>query len=213
MPKSDYAANLATILSEVNRQLLKGKGFKKKGNTFNRITADGLTQVLGFQAGQYVKSEYGTFVVNSGVFVPEVSKVLAHEPKEFKYDYDCEYALRGRVAAGRDGNGNEIWFSLSDDPIKTADILIPLIEQECSEFLNKLESRDQVITYLKARPKSSNDRIVLAIMLLEEGDTDRAASLLQDQYDQAADIHGHRQYVVQLAQRLKLPILDHKYQI
>jgi hypothetical protein len=210
MPKSNYAINLATILSEIHKRLLKEKGFKRKGNSFNRVTEDGLVHVIGFQSGLSVSPEYGTFVINFGVFVPEVFALFGHKPKEFIYDYYCEYALRRRIAAGHSTNergiSNEIWFSLSDEPMKTVDTLVPLIEQECSEFFNKLESREQVIEFLRAKHKSSNDRIVLAMILLNKGNKEEAMALLKEQYDHAVEHKGHGEYLIELAQRLELQI-------
>jgi hypothetical protein len=209
MPKSEYAVNLTTIVSEVDKQLLKGKGFIKKGNYFNRTTEDGLIQVIGFQSGQYAKSEYGTFVINSGVFVPEIATFFNWKPKAFAYEYDCAEALRGRISAGKSTNdngiSNEVWFSLSDEPLKTVDIIISLIERECTEFLNKLETKERVLAFLKAKPKVVNDRVVLAAMLLHRGEKDEAMSLLKEQYA-ITENKFHKEYLIKLAERLSLPI-------
>jgi len=52
MSKSDLAKVLDKIEAEIYG-LLKEKGFKKNGRTFNRKTDDGLIQVLHIQMGSF----------------------------------------------------------------------------------------------------------------------------------------------------------------
>jgi hypothetical protein len=50
MPKSTYAEAVAEIQSAL-RPVLKARGFKVRGRTFNRGTEDGLTLVISIQMG------------------------------------------------------------------------------------------------------------------------------------------------------------------
>ena len=217
MPKSSYATTLTTVLSEIQKRVLKEKGFKKKGNVFNRTTTDGLIQTIAFQSGSYApfavdvpsmgfypNSFYGKFTVNFGVFVPEVAHLLEKREASFIHEYHCEWALRGRI--GGESTDKEIWLSLSDVPTTTVEALIPILEQYCFAFLDKLESREQVVAYLKTRSKSSNDRVVLAMILLNQEKKAEAVALLKEQYQASEDHKGHREYLINLANRLELSI-------
>ena len=50
MAKSDYAQAAEDIQGTL-RLLLKARGFKVRGRAFNRVTEDGLTQVVSIQMG------------------------------------------------------------------------------------------------------------------------------------------------------------------
>ena len=50
MTESDYARSVDEIQDGL-RPLLKARGFKARGRTFNRLTEDGLTQVINVQMG------------------------------------------------------------------------------------------------------------------------------------------------------------------
>ncbi len=216
MTTVSYAPALAKIVSGIQKDLLKNYGFKRSGNGFNRMTPEGLTQVISFQAGSYApfaidipamnhypNALHGQFTINLGVFVPEVAKLLDQKSKEFVRDYDCEMILRSRL--GQETRGEEMWLSLSEDPEKTLAELSPLIEHDCFPFFQKLGSREQIIHFLEETPKHSNVRIVLAMMLLEKGKKKAAEALLKEQYKMTEN-EFHREYVAELATKLDMAI-------
>ena len=84
MPKSDFAVTLDSIQEQLT-PLLKNRRFRVRGRTFNRITTDGLTQVLNVQMGSFDppgttyhpglrENLYGWFTINLGIYVPEVAR-------------------------------------------------------------------------------------------------------------------------------------------
>lgn len=84
MPKSDFAVAVDSIQKAL-RPVLKVHGFKAHGRTFNRLTEDGLTQVVSIQMGAsdppgttyfpgLRENLHGLFTINLGVYVPEVAK-------------------------------------------------------------------------------------------------------------------------------------------
>jgi hypothetical protein len=81
MAKSELAKMVDQIQNGL-RPLFKKQGFRVNGRTFNRVTQDGLTQVVNIQMGPYeppgsteisgLRDDlYGAFTVNLGVYVPE----------------------------------------------------------------------------------------------------------------------------------------------
>src|SRR5262245_6951914 len=84
MAKSTYADALDAIQAAVY-PLLKERGFKRRGRTFNRVTTDALTQVVNLQLAPvdppnavapsgFESIPRGLFTINLGVYVPEVAK-------------------------------------------------------------------------------------------------------------------------------------------
>lgn len=86
MAHSSYVESMNRLQRDVGADLKK-LGFKVRGRTYNRITDDGLTQVVNFQLGPsdppgttYIaglrENLYGFFTVNLGVYVPVGSQNL-----------------------------------------------------------------------------------------------------------------------------------------
>lgn len=103
---SDYSETMKQIVNDVH-PLLKDAGFRKRRNTFNRETEQGLIQVLDFQMGPYEPGPqyelppikvnlYGKFTVNLGIYIEEVhSRLVGTRPASFIPEYWCE--IRGRL--------------------------------------------------------------------------------------------------------------------
>ena len=84
------------------RPFLKELGFRARWRAFNRLTSDGLTQVIEFQLGRfdppgtnatgYRRDLYGKFTVNVGVYIPEVNKYTFPGDGErlFVHEYNCD---------------------------------------------------------------------------------------------------------------------------
>ena len=97
MPRSPLSQQMQSVVAYV-APLMKAHGFRKRSNTFNRSTEDGLVHVANFQMGPYEPippnlnvqdqirhvaaltelrgyvSLYGSFTVNLGVFIPEMAE-------------------------------------------------------------------------------------------------------------------------------------------
>src|ERR1044071_7934034 len=100
MAKSRYAEAVDEIHGKL-RPFLKARGFKARGRAFNRLTDDGLTQVIDMQMGAadppgttYIPGRrenlHGLFTVNLGVYVPEVARHHGGgEARSWVQDYHC----------------------------------------------------------------------------------------------------------------------------
>src|ERR1700686_1650303 len=119
MAKSDSAKALDGLQSKL-RPRLKALGFRVRGRTFNRKTADGLTQVVQFQMGAFDppgtyqipgirENLYGKFTVNVGVYVPEVSQHNGVEAGSLVQKAYC--CIRARI--GQLGPDQaDVWWDL-----------------------------------------------------------------------------------------------------
>jgi uncharacterized protein DUF4304 len=190
MARSVYADAVDEIQQAV-RPFLKDRGFRSRGRTFNRVTTDGLVQVVNLQMGPsdppgttyipaFRENLHGLFTVNLGAYVPEVARHQGRgEARSWVQDYHC--CVRARLERGG----------------------LP--------FLDRFASRDQILSEWSDRSENlgagAPPRIVLAIILVERGETSRARNLLNAQVRETRN-PGHPDYVRELAGRLGLGSLD-----
>lgn len=218
MPKSVHAQ----AVDEIQRALrpwLREQGFTVKGRTFNRATEDALTQVVSIQMGAsdppgttYIpglrENLHGLFTVNLGIYVPEVARRHGGgEAKTWVQEYHC--CVRARLAEAS-GEDRDIWWRARVDDTVLSDVRRRL-EVGGIPFLERYSTRDKILAAWKDRSEnmgaSNPPRIVMAIMLAERGDKDRARELLSLQ---ARETHnpGHPAYVRRLADQLAVGPLD-----
>jgi hypothetical protein len=212
------ASKCVTVFNQIQaglRPLLKAQGFRARGRTFNRITSDGLTQVINLQMGRFDPPGteyfpglrellYGKFTVNVGVYVPEVAKYhMCGEACDFVFDPEC--CLRARL--GHLGpEKRDLWWTVTADDRLIAE-LQSRFKRHALPYLKRFETRDDILRRLKASryelPSLTPPRIICAIILSRRGDKADAARLLSAQ---AKETHnpGHPAYVRSLARRLRV---------
>ena len=218
MPKSPTAAQLDGIQREITA-FLRPVGFRVKGRTYNRKTADGLTHVVNLQMGSFDppgttyhpglrENLYGRFTVNLGVYVPEVARFHGGgEAKSTIHEYHC--CVRSRL--GELGTERaDLWWSISLDVAIAKDVLVRL-DQHGLPFLDRFETRDQILEELAEQGSSYSlggpPRITRAVILATKGEKEAARELLALQA-QATQNPGHPAYVRNLVDRLGLRSLD-----
>ena len=218
MAKSQYAQ----AVDEIQRALhpfLQRHSFRVRGRSFNRLTNDGLTQVVSIQMGPsdppgttYIpglrENLHGLFAINLGVYVPEVARGHGGgEAKSWIQDYHC--CVRARLGA-LIGEGKEIWWHARAGDEIVADVR-HCLEKAGLPFLERFATRDRILAELDGKAEnmgaSSPPRIVSAIILAERGERQRAHRLLSQQALETRN-PGHPQYVRNLAKILGLGGLD-----
>jgi hypothetical protein len=218
MAKSDFAQAVDRIQLAL-KPLLRGRGFKVRGRTFNCTTDDGLTQVVNIQMGSsdppgttYIpglrEDMHGLFTVNLGVYVPEVARHhMGGEARTWIQDYHC--CVRARLGE-TDGEGQHTWWraQMSDSLVGE---LGRGLQLHGFPFLDRFSSRDKILSEWHERSENfsagSPPRIVMAIILVERGHKDRARELLAQQVLEALN-PGHPDYVRELAIQLGLGSVD-----
>lgn len=218
MAKSTYA-HAVDELQKALRPYFKAQGFRVRGRTFNRTTEDQLTQVVNVQMGAsdppgttYIpglrENLHGLFTVNLGVYVPEVARLHGSgEAKSWIQDYHCCIRARLGEATGED---TDLWWPARFEQAVVDDVQKRL-ESGGLAFLDRYATRDKILAEWTHEPDNagtgSPPRIVMAIILTQRRQTDRARRLLARQ---AQDNHNprHPDYVRGLAEELGLGKLD-----
>ncbi|MFZ3340598.1 MAG: DUF4304 domain-containing protein [Terriglobales bacterium] len=126
--------------------------FRARTRAFNRLTSDGLTQVVEFQMGRFdppgthyagfKKNWYGKFAVNVGIYMQELHEYnFPCTRLSFVHEYDCW--IRERL--GNLGpEGQDIWWELQTAPEQSAEVC-HRIERDAMPFFAKYETREKII--------------------------------------------------------------------
>jgi hypothetical protein len=211
-------ARLMDDLQAALRPALTRWGFRGRGRAFNRVTLDGLTQVISLQAGSFDPpgttyipglrdNMYGKFTVNLGVYVPEVARYHGGaEARSFVREYHC--CVRARIGElGRERA--DLWWDLAPSSSRWSDIQQRL-GSDALPFLERFATRDAILGELLAETEngySSPPRIVCAIILAQKRRLNEARRLLTEQARQTHN-PGHAAYVRGLADKLGVGGLD-----
>ncbi len=213
-PKSQLAKTLDGIQHTLRPRLAE-LGFRVRGRTFNRVTGDGLTEVLQLQMGSFDppgtayipglrENLYGMFTVNVGVHVPEVAmSLIGVQPRSFVQEYNC--CVRTRLGALAPDHKEVWWYIRQDDRVITD--VWKRIRRDAFPFLERFESRDAILgewTGVAENPDIGfPPRIVCAVILAARGGSDEAQKLLAAQANETSNA-GHAAYVRTLARKLGL---------
>jgi hypothetical protein len=217
MATSEFAKAVDSIQSSL-RPLLKERGFKVRGRSFNCTTEDGLTQVVNFQMGQsdppgttYIpglrENLHGLFTINLGVYIPEVAAVHGGGiAKSWVQDYQCSIRDRlGHIS----GSEKDIWWQARVDPEIVHDLQTCLVNYGFP-FLNRFANRDSILAELHGEGKNlshcSVPRIVCAIIRANRHEVEIARELLSEQAKETWNPR-HPDYVRGLAQRMGLGLI------
>lgn len=213
-------SEFAKAVNEVQRALrpsLKEQGFKVRGRTFNRVTEDGITQVINLQMGasdppgtNYIPglraNMYGLFTVNLGVYIPEVAALHGGRAKSWVQEYYC--SIRDRLGPVS-GTTRDLWWHAHNPDDAVADIQ-PRLLSHGLPFLDRFRSKDLILIELGGHEYNSDHcatpRIVCAILLATRGHTGSARALLAAQILESHNRH-HPAYVRDLAARMGLGVL------
>lgn len=218
MPPSIYAEAVNQIQGTL-RPLLQARGFRVRGRTFNRLTEDGLTQVVSIQMGAsdppgttYIpglrENLHGLFTINLGVYVSEVARHHGGgEARSWVQEYHC--CVRARLGEAP-GEQQGIWWHARHDDAVLEEV------RRCLEvggfpFLERFSTREKILAEWSGRSENMEagdpPRIVMAIILSERGQKEQARALLALQVREARN-PGHPDYVRKLAARLAVGSVD-----
>jgi hypothetical protein len=214
MGRSTYAEAVDEIQGAL-RPTMVARGYRVRGRTFNRLTEDGLTQVVNIQMGPsdppgttYVEgltqNLHGLFAVNLGVHVPEVAQHHGGGgPRAWVQEYHC--SIRTRLGDSREADRGIWWRASADLPV-VADVK-SCLEGPGFSFLDRFATRAKILAEWREQTENvgagSPPRIVMAIILAERGDAVRARQLLLAQAGETCN-PKHPEYVRALAMRMGL---------
>ena len=214
MPASPFVKEVDGIQRALKASL-KEQGFRTRGRTFNRVTGDGLTQVINLQMGSFDppgttyipglrENLHGLFTVNLGVYIPEVAELHGGGPaKAWVQDYNC--AIRSRLGPAS-GSNQDLWWHARNEADVIADVQSMLLTYGLL-FLERFDSRDKVLSELAGHGKNleycSVPRIISAIILTERGQLATARELMSAQTGETLN-RNHPAYVRELALKMGL---------
>lgn len=218
MPKSVHVLAVDKIQAAL-RPILREHGFGVRGRAFNRVTEDGLTQVVSFFMGPsdppgttYVpgltRDLHGLFSINLGVYVPEVAEHHGGGvARSWVREYHC--CVRSTLAE-LSGEVSDYWWFARFEAAVLEDVRWRL-EGFGFPFLERFSSRDKLLTEWREQSENvgqgSPPRIVMAIILVRRGQQELARLLLSQQALETRN-PGHPAYVRELARKLGLGPLD-----
>ena len=218
MPKSKYHEAVDAIQATLRPWLIE-RSFRVRGRAFNRVTDDGLTQVVSIQMGPFEppgtvpipglrEDLHGWFTVNLGVYVPEVALHQGGGAKSWVREYHCAIRARlGQVCS----DGQDVWWRAEASPEVIAAVRERLLVGGLP-WLDRFAGRGRILDQYRDRssaPLGAPPRIVMAIILAARGDSDAARALLVAQASDSTVLNPHHAgYVRELSLKLGLGRLD-----
>ena len=221
MKKSIYIQRLDRIQSEIWAKLLKPIGFKKRGRSFNRKTADDLIQVIEFQLGQAYLNDNDKFSVYIGIRVPESFEKTFVETEQIKSFYQYQYCnivtcLNDRTlghSAYKASNGtsyNAKMFMLDMEDLRpTIEEIEEMFETHVFPFLDDMNTREKVLAnrlkyHVKYKMFELSNTIDLdeAMIYGRAGNLEKAKQIIQQRYDNSVTHKPHQEYLISLSKEL-----------
>ena len=128
------------LLSRLQKEILKTRGFKKNGSNFRLFMADGTCQIINFQKSQF-NDQTCSFTINVGIYF---QKDIQNPNLRFK-EYECP--VRTRVAGISSRYTGDKWWEITDatDSDQLYSEFFLLMSEDILPWLEQLTSRREVI--------------------------------------------------------------------
>ena len=129
------------MLSKLQKEFLKGKGFRKTGNSFRMVLPDGTSKIINFQKSSFNSGEECRFTINVGLYF---QKDMENPNLRFK-EYECQ--VRTRVSGISKRYVGDHWWVLTEvtNPEMLYREILGLMEEDIVPWLEQFETRRDVI--------------------------------------------------------------------
>lgn len=129
------------LLSRLQKEVFKAKGFRKSGNNFRMILPDGTSKIISFQRSAFNSEDACRFTVNIGLYF---QKDMEQPNLRFK-EYECQ--IRTRVSGISKRYTGDHWWTLTEvtDAEKMYGELYQLMTEDILPWLDQFETRRDVI--------------------------------------------------------------------
>jgi len=168
---------------------LKERGFRRRGNGFNREVEPGTVQIIRFQMGRFDPpgtveipglryNLYGLFTVNVAIYLDAIRAQQGFPATRPAFVDEGGSHLRQRLGELMDPPG-DCWWSL-DNPDEVGPLVHDLVLDIGLTWLESLSSQDQILTALEAAPPGSRsvsglaDRLLAMRLRIVRGETAQA---------------------------------------
>ena len=137
----DTAAVFKELLSRLQKELLKKKGFKKNGSNFRQYLPDGTCKIINFQKSLYNSDGECAFTINLGLYFQKDQE----KPNLHFKEYEC--IVRTRVSAISTKYTGDKWWNITEitDPDQLYSELCMLMTEDILPWLDQFASRSDVI--------------------------------------------------------------------
>ena len=134
-------AKFKALLSRIQKELLKPKGFKKLQSNFRRFFPDGTGQIINFQKSAFNSDGECSFTVNVGIYF---QKDPSDPDLRFK-EYQCQ--VRTRIAGISGRYRGDHWWTITEvtDEEQLYAQFSTLLAEDILPWLEGLTSRADVI--------------------------------------------------------------------
>ncbi|OGO17106.1 MAG: hypothetical protein A2Z15_03390 [Chloroflexi bacterium RBG_16_50_11] len=199
MPTNEFSQYMDQIVGQIS-EFLKPHGFKKRNRTFNRWTQDGLCQVFNLQMG--IRSLYGEFTANLGIFIPEVYRdMMNEEPPNFINEYEC--AIRARF--GEFTQTEDKWWEIAPYSSSIVEELIDLLQTYGLPFFIRFPDRQSIIDHLLSFNEkyhvSNSPKLDIALILENLGKHEDAIKMFNQHYRDSTNNKAHIEIVEKIAEK------------
>lgn len=183
-------------------QTLKGLGFRKSGNYYNRPVRDGLVQVVGFQSGQAVSIFHGSFTVNLGVFVPCIAELEGNAVQgRTVTDAHCEIRSRLSKVANL---GADKWWPLDESASQSGEEIAMNLKELGVPFLDRYASNEAIVERFISDGElpfrnPSRSSLAVAIILSSSG----AADMAKKMFERAAKERSNNVYFSEYVRKIQ----------
>ena len=129
------------LLSRLQRELLKQKGFKKNGSNFRQFLRDGTCKIINFQKSMFNGDGECRFTINIGLYFQKDMENLCSNFKE----YECQ--IQTRVAGISKRYVGDHWWVLTEatETEKLYAELLVLMQEDILPWLDQFSCRQDAI--------------------------------------------------------------------
>ena len=129
------------LLTKLQKEVLKPKGFKKSGSNYRMILPDGVSKIISFQKSTFNSGDECRFTINVGMYF---QKDMENPNLRFK-EYECQ--IRTRVSGISKRYTGDHWWTLTEvtDAEKMYGELYQLMTEDILPWLDQFETRRDVI--------------------------------------------------------------------
>ena len=184
--------------------VLKGNGFRKKGFTFHRRSAD-TCGVIQLQKSRHSTASSISFTINVSVFSERVQRVLSAlmwMPEVVDVPMEAACHVRRRIGSLMPQR-QDPWWTIGDvvQASELGAVIRLALEDHAFPFLDALSSDAGVRSYLAQHRDSSREGLVLAVLIRDLGPEGDLEPLLARLRVEASGASGFLAAVNRLGER------------
>ena len=150
--KTSTEVKFDNIIKQGFHEILKPKGFKKKGNNFY-LKRPELGQIINIQKSSFYSKDQIHFTINTGIFIPEHWKgLLYNQGKELpSIPTEPECLIRKRI--GELPMQHDTWYDVDEksDEVELISEMKDNLERHILPYFNTVSTKEDVLNFIDAK--------------------------------------------------------------